>query len=56
MIRTNSHVEYEKRLPKPKPFTIKGNHADVIREELRDRERIPITDLDLQERMSAEEY
>lgn len=57
MIRSKHNVEYERRLPKPKPFTIKGNFKDAyIREEQRNRERIPVTEESLQERLTEQEY
>ncbi len=49
-IRTTKKLEFEKFQEQPKPFTMKGNFQEkCIREEQKNRERIPLKEINFRE-------
>ena len=51
-VRSTQRLPFERQKEEKKPITLKGNFADVIREEHRNRERIPIKNEDEEEKQA----
>ena len=56
-VRNKNRLPFERLYEEKKPFTLKGNNADIIPDELQKKDRIKIEEHEsLREVMSAEQY